>query len=183
MGVDIYGIKPLSPEPLLTEDATPEQVRIAAEVRERWKQDTPGAYFANNWWHWRPIQMLIHVFNEAYNIGIPMDQIDALNSNSGHGIESPEHCQRLAQCFEEFINDMDSRGKRAVYMNTGLWADEKGRPATDKDLAELTSLEMGILYDPVTVGDRHYTPYHATDIDNLKHFAEFLMNCNGFNVY
>lgn len=183
MGVDIYGIKPLAPEPLLTEDATPEQVRIAKQIRETWKMETPGAYFANNWWNWRPIQMLIQVFNEAYQIGIPAEQIDALNSNSGHGIESPAHCEHLAKCFEEFINSMEANNQVAVYFNTGLWHEEKGHPATDKDLSELMSIDMGILYEPVKVNDRFYTPYHATNIDNLKRFADFLMNCNGFNVY
>lgn len=183
MGVDIYGIKPLSPEPLLTDDATPEQVRIAREIREKWKQNSPGAYFANNWWNWRPIQMLINVFNTSYELGIPIEEIDALNSNSGQGITSPEHCQRLAHCFEEIINDMTNRGYSMVYLNTGLWADEKGRPANDKDLITLKGLELGIMYGPVNLGDKQYTPYHATSIDNLKRFAEFLMNCNGFNVY
>ncbi len=107
MGVDIYGISPKLTEkmpelPDNYEELSEEQVSAYWSMRNEWEQSNPGYYFRNNWWHWRPIQMLISVFNEVYQMHIPEEDIKALGSNGGGGVTDKGHCEQLAMYFNYF---------------------------------------------------------------------------------
>ena len=184
MGLDIYGIKPPVPMPLLSDDATPEQGHLAREVRENWKRNTPGAYYTSTWWNWRPIQALVEIFNTTYDIGIPEQEIDSLNSNNGKGIADPQHCNKLADAFEDYINAMERKKQQHVYWVSGLWVHPKtGRNSTEHITNLLNDKYKGLTYEPVHMYGEQYVPRHSTNVDQLKHFAVFLRNCNGFWIY
>lgn len=183
MGVDIYGVKPAIEEPLLPENPTEQQTLEHEENCYKWKRETPGAYFQNNWWSWRPIQALINIFNQALELGIPDKEILSLGSNDGEGISSPAHCIKLAGCFEEIAQLMAQKNYNTLYLATGSWETSDGKNVTQSVKTLLSDKYEGIFYEPVILDGQQYESMHRCSIDNLKRFAEFLRNCNGFIIH
>jgi len=194
MGVDIYGISPklTSPAPEMPKDYhefTDEQQSAYWSMRDEWEQTNPGFYFRNNWWHWRPIQMLINVFNDVNQINIPEDQLKGLGENGGNGVKDKGHCEQLAKSFKEFTALMRNEGQNVVYFNTGWWhfKDKElngGKSIDDQDLIDkLNEKYPGIFFEAPTLNGVDYEVSHATNVDNLEEFTLFLENCNGFEIY
>jgi len=193
MGVDIYGISPKltaeKPEmPDNYNELSEEETDKYWEKYNQWEQDNPGYYFRNNWWHWRPLQMLISVFNEVYNMNIPENEIKSLGSNDGSGVSDKSHCEQLASYFKEFVVQMKADGAKAVYLNTGWWhfADKSLSPKSIEDEALVEALNNkypGLFFEEPEYNGIKFEASHATSIDNLEEFALFLENCNGFKIY
>lgn len=185
MGVDIYGLNPGIPEFSVPENATAEQINELELVRAEALLNTPGGYFQNNWWNWRPIQLLIEVLNDVYNIGIPADEIESLGDNSGIGVSSPEHCQTLASYIDEYVDFMRVSGFSVVYLNNGFWYMDHGRKVSDDSIVAKIDKQYprGLLFEKPVIDGVEYKPSHSTNIDNLRAFSEFLKFCNGFAIY
>lgn len=156
MGVDIYGIG---------------------------AQETTGEYFANNWWSWRPIVMLIDVLNKEYQIGIPDEEIESLDTNSNMGISSPEHCARLADLLDEYVGYMRLMDYDTVYLNAQYWHSQDNVRVFGRTLTKLMELvPYGLLFVLPVIDGVTYKSNYATSVDNISRFAEFVRNCNGFKV-
>jgi len=197
MGVDIYGIKPLLTEacpqfPENYDDFSDEEKTAFWDKRKTWEKENPGFYFRNNWWHWRPIQMLIRAFNENFELGIPEDQVNALGSNDGYGITDPEHCKKLAQIFKNFVRVMKEGNETKMSVNLGMWyfkgLNQEGmivhETLRDKDILHQLNLKYpGAFSGKAELNGVEYTTAHETNIDNLEEFILFLENCNGFKVH
>ena len=191
MGVDIYGISPklteTKPElPDNYEELSEEQIQAYWSMRDEWEQNNPGFYFRNNWWHWRPLQMLVSVFNKAYELNIPEETLKELGSNGGGGIKDKGLCEQLAKCFKEFADNMRLEGHKVVYLNTGWWHEKDDNGPSLKDEARIKKLDEkypGIFFEQAELDGKLYEPSHATNIDNVEEFAIFLENCNGFEIY
>ena len=191
MGVDIYGISPklteTKPElPDNYDDLSEEQIQAYWQMRDEWEQSNPGFYFQNNWWHWRPLQMLISVFNEAYELHIPEETLKQLGENGGGGVKDKGLCEQLAKCFKEFADDMKLKDKKVVYLNTGWWhlKDSNEPSIKDEILLEILNAKYpGIFFEQPELDGVLYEPSHATNIDNIEDFTIFLENCNGFEIY
>lgn len=191
MGVDIYGISPklteTKPElPDNYEELSEEQIQAYWSMRDEWEQNNPGFYFRNNWWHWRPLQMLVSVFNKAYELNIPEETLKELGSNGGGGIKDKGLCEQLAKCFKEFADNMRLEGHKVVYLNTGWWQEKDDNGPSLKDEARIKKLDEkypGIFFEQAELDGKLYEPSHATNIDNVEEFAIFLENCNGFEIY
>lgn len=194
MGVDIYGISPklTSSEPEMPKDYdefTSEQQSAYWSMRQEWEQSNPGFYFRNNWWHWRPLQMLVSVFNKAYELNIPEETLTELGSNGGGGIKDKGICEQLAKCFKEFAEQMKNDNQSVVYLNTGWWHFKDKDLNSSKSITDETLIEQlntkfpGIFFEAPTLDGVDYEVSHATNLDNIEEFALFLENCNGFEVY
>lgn len=194
MGVDIYGISPKLTEskpelPDNYEELSEEQIQAYWQMRDEWEQNNPGFYFRNNWWHWRPLQMLIGVFNNAQELHIPEDQMKSLGSNDGNGVKDKGHCEQLAKCFRELAAQMKKDDTKVIYLNTGWWhfADKNlnnGRSIEDEELInKLNEKYPGLFFEAPTLNGVDYEASHATNIDNIEEFALFLENCNGFEIH
>ena len=197
MGVDIYGIapvlvgvKPEHPENYseLSDDQREEHWKAVHE----WEEKNPGFYFRNNWWHWRPLQYLIGIYNSRDEIGIPNEEIAALGHNDGIGVSKPEHCLALAEHFDRTIADMKLLKIDKIYMSTAMWSrqvvDENGNVTHEyvKDesiLKRLNDKYAGVFFDTPEIDGINYYPSHSTVLENLEEFSEFLKNCNGFQVF
>lgn len=194
MGVDIYGISPklTSPQPEMPHDYndfTQEQHKAYWSMRSEWEESNPGYYFRNNWWHWRPLQMLISVFNEQHSLNISEEEINGLGSNSGTGIKDKGHCEQLSVYFNEFAQQMRTDNQQIAYLNSGWWhfkdkSLNDGRAITDKALIEeLNNAFPGIFFTAPILNGVEYEVSHETIPDNIEEFALFLENCNGFKIY
>lgn len=197
MGVDIYGLKPelTSEKPSYPDNFS----ELSAEERteyydklDKWEDQNPGYYFRNNWWHWRPLQMLVFHFNRKYDLNIPEEQIDALGSNSGGGITDPVHCLKLAEAFNLHASAIEAAGHRVVSLNMGYWTFKTPNERGDIVTCTLDDPEklkrLNEKYDTYFFGDAEldgiaYQTSHGTTTDNMRDFALFLQNCNGFAIY
>lgn len=194
MGVDIYGLSPklTKPKPEIPDDyqdLDSDDQKAFWDIIEEWEQENPGYYFRNNWWHWRPIQMLISVFNESYNLNIPADEIKSLGGNDGNGVKDKGQCEQLASCFKQFVEMMKKENQKVVYLNTGWWhfADKQlngGKSIDDQELIDkLNEKYPGLFFEAPTLNGVDYEASHGTNVDNLEEFALFLENCNGFEIH
>lgn len=191
MGVDIFGISPklteTQPElPDNYDELSEEQIQAYWSMRDEWEQNNPGFQFRNNWWHWRPLQMLIGVFNEVYQLNIPEENLKQLGENGGGGIKDKGLCEQLAKYFKEFAADMRLKNNNLVYLNTGWWheKDSNGPSIKDEELLDkLNDKFPGIFFTQPELDGKLYDPSHATTADNVEEFALFLENCNGFEIY
>lgn len=191
MGVDIYGISPKLTEskpelPDNYEDLSEEQVQFYWKMREEWEQSNPGFYFRNNWWHWRPLQMLISVFNDVNELHIPEENLKQLGENGGGGIKDKGLCEQLAKCFQDYAAVMKSKDIKIVYLNTGWWNKKDSNEPSIKSLSLLEALNTkypGVFFEQPEIDGTLYEPSHFTNIDNIEEFALFLENCNGFEIH
>ena len=206
MGVDIYGRKPelKKKEPQRPENFE-ELTRIEQapfyEEMDQFLNNNPGAYFRNNWWHWRPLQYMIGYFDDIDDdMNIPVEEIAAINENSGKGVSSDETCKKLAKSFREFIEMMEEKGHKHLYVNTNCWEYQSLSPAGEmkrttifqepteweakaiKALNETLS-DKPYFFEKPTYDNVEFSSSHETNIDNIKDFTDFLENCGGFKVY
>lgn len=197
MGVDIYGLKPntIGTRPELPDnyqDLSQEEKQEYWDSFHHWEEENPGYYFGNNWWHWRPIQMLIHAMNNAHSIGIPEEELKHLGSNDGIGVSDAGHCEQLAMHFKDLISNMEKANTKKVFLNLGHWyyttVSENGNTHSELLKDEVIIEKLNDKYGSVFFQDAEldgvgYETSHATNIDNLKEFALFLDNCNGFKIH
>lgn len=197
MGVDIYGLKPAltgekPPYPDNFSELSNEERADYYKKVDQWEEQNPGYYFRNNWWHWRPLQMLVFYFNKKYDIGIPEKEINALGSNDGAGVTEPAHCVKLAEAFNSHAAVIEAAGHSFVSLNMGHWTfktpNERGDIVT-RHLDDPEKLKrLNDKYDTYFFGEAEldgiaYQTSHGTTTDNMRDFALFLQNCNGFAVH
>jgi len=90
MGMDIYGIDPVSKE---------------------------GEYFRSNVWGWRPVHMICELMNRTHNLKVDMSK---WGFNDGHGLKTQEDCDRLAEALDDFIkNDLGPGGTFQINVPEG----------------------------------------------------------------
>lgn len=149
-----------------------------------WHDINPGYCFRNNWWSWRPIASLIEILNITHNIGIPMNEIHALHYNAGEGVSDKGHCEQLAMFINEIIENMQKAGCNKLYSYQGNWFDAKYERVVDPETLSKLNNKYGLIYfQQAELDGELYHTYYASSIDNLKEFALFLENCNGFAVH
>ena len=200
MGVDIYGLNPQQsgtrPEMPDNYQDLPKHEQIAYwNALHEWENLNPGYYFRNNWWHWRPIVVLITMLNDEHNIGIPEREIQHLSYNNGHGVSEPAHCQQLALLIKDKVEQWEKEGKSIINLNiSGKWyfktVGVKGEietlPVNNNDITNQLNdkYPVGQLFtEDVQLDEIAYECSHATSIDNIKEFMLFLENCNGFKIH
>jgi hypothetical protein len=174
MGMDVYGKKPLT------------------EI---------GEYFRNNVWWWRPLWQ--------YCVEQHPDIIDPKTAESGHfnsgaGLNAGKAKALGKALLEDISNGTADKWRDDYYAviatlpmeecklcdTTGIRTDEVGKRSAmdtkelDHDLATLLGRTHG--WCNGCNGEGHTPPWEAGypfEINNVREFAEFLLNCGGFEIY
>ena len=102
MGFDVYGLKPET-------DVIPDQPNWSQKYNEEeakayfaWQSNTPGAYFRNNVWWWRPLWQFVCTSCDGILTSV---DIEEGQMNNGHRI-SKTKAKRIAAK----IRSMDKKG-------------------------------------------------------------------------
>ena len=102
MGFDIYGVKPegdiIPDQPDWTKSRNNDEIKAYFA----WQQNTPGAYFRNNVWWWRPLWQFVCTSCDGILTSV---DIEEGQMNNGHRI-SKTKAKRIAAK----IRSMDKKG-------------------------------------------------------------------------
>ena len=200
MGMDVYGKnpkqnKPLNEFPILAKykemEETDEgfkqkwkELDADHDLREQyWKEQTDyeevncGYYFRNNCWWWRPL------WNYCYHIAddiISEELFDSGHSNSGAGLNDKDSKllgNRLLQqireggtiqyqaSYQQYLDDMpDDDCSRCNGNNRG---NDKMK---DCKMCDSTGKST------------NFNKSYPFDVDNVREFAEFCLQCGGFEI-
>jgi len=149
---------------------------MGMDVSGRNPQNKTGEYFRANVWSWRPINEMIQMI--CYDL-LDEETLERLGFNDGAGAKDQDTCNRMADRFEDFLDDnkFEPIGKLEVrnalvperkkfqfaLQENGSQVDSKGR-FCDADHPEAQS------------------PYEVT-VNHLRDWIDFLRNCGGFEVW
>ena len=195
MGVDISGINPIIhstkpefPANEVWKTMSQEEKDAYFEVSNKWDNENPGAYYASNWWGWRPIHMMCEYVNEEYELNFNMDN---WGDNDGGGLEDQFQCDKLAWALEDFLKSSDSimpEDADRIYVCLGSWVDSNGKflsqEVIDKHELNEQYRYTEILYGGVVVdnGEIYYSA-HSCGKKHLERFIAFLKECGGFEIW
>ena len=155
MGMDVYGQKPLTEK---------------------------GEYFRNNVWSWRPLWDYCTHIDPTLILSVPN-----AHNNSGDGLPGP-----LARKLGFKLQTEIQSGQTQKYIETYYeetqklpkqncqYCDENGQRTWQKLNGEPYTKNCNVC-DATKKIDHPQTHYHI-DLDNIKEFSEFLINCGGFKI-
>lgn len=118
-------------------------------------RENEEAYFRSNIWGWGPIMAVVDTANQIYELGFNTSD---WHSNDGHGLETQEECNRLADAMEKVISNSEDGVIRS-----------KPTP--------MASL-MGCLF-----GMPRASAVSEADLEFVQEFVTFLRSCGGFRIH
>lgn len=173
MGMDVYGINP--------------------------GEDGEGEYFRNNVWYWHPLWSYVcgafpEMVGETPELG---------HSNGGYGLGA-EEAKELGEALLAQVESGETEEFRRRYYaeladlprsechlcaGTGIRTDdvgiEMGMPEAElkPEVQILTGRTHGTCNSCLGIGTvEHFAHNYAFDVDNVREFAEFLVDCGGFRI-
>lgn len=156
MGMDVYGVKPISEN---------------------------GKYFRANLWSWRPIYFLCDYLNEKHNLGFDLSRF---GYNDGAGLNSKDSkilAKKMEQYFENhpYLKEDEDR----LYLCLGSWTDLDGRfiDLRGRDLLKQYSKGTILYNSVVTKSGKIVQSSHSTSLGHFKEFISFLNSCGGFKIH
>lgn len=160
MGFDLSGIKPCHPDAVSVEEPTGDPWDGDDTVKNNWKaywtwvENTPGIYFRNNVWWWRPLWN--YVCNNCDDILSEKDMTSG-GFNDFHKI-SKTKAIKIANRLDKLIE----KGEVAKYADKYEKKRQELKDSDDKEVSFLGS--------------------YPFNVDNVKNFAEFARFSGGFTI-
>lgn len=172
MGMDVYGKNPTSEK---------------------------GGYFRNNLWYWRPLwSYCLHKHGDL------CDKVEGAQYNDGDGLDADD-ARTLGERLLADVADGTVAAYKADYdaalaslpledcdycNKTGIRTDEVGVSMgwADKELSEADAIILGRTHGSCNAcngyGQRpsFFTQY-PFEVANVQEFAEFLIDCGGFEIW
>ena len=188
MGFDLRGLKP-NDETRPDEPNWLDESDWAIDQREAWmswQQNTPGAYFRNNVWYWRPLWNFVC---EVCDDILTQKDMEKGMENSGHVI-SKTKAKKIASRLRKMDKDLEDH-----------------QIGHERHMSNLKDVECDICYgtgrrnDDIGVSARNadpdYTcngcngkgtrrPFAASypfDADNVREFGKFCSDSGGFDIW
>jgi len=177
MGMDLYGLKPNGSKPKSFPKTF--ENKDALEEHWKWQQETPGAYFRNNVWWWRPLWSYV-VFT-CQDI-LTQEDIEGGGNNGGHRITAKKAVTigcRLLHTVEQGT----AKRYEHEYMER-----LNALPMVDCSLCGGT----GKRDDPIVKGQcnacegkgkvTHFSTHYPFSAENVEEFARFCLKSGGFEI-
>ena len=179
MGFDVYGLKPET-------DVIPDQPNWSQKYNEEqalayfaWQENTPGAYFRNNVWWWRPLWNYISFM---CNDILTEEDIDEGCGNNGQKI-----CKTKAKKMAARLRRLDKQGHTKKY-------ELERNESLDKIKMEKCDLcnGTGFRKDFYVKGEcngcdgngkkQPFIASYQFDAENVRNFAHFCEKSGGFEI-
>jgi hypothetical protein len=186
MGMDVYGKNPkltsVRPE-IDWANTTKENGQAYLKIVQEWEEENPGYYFRANVWSWRPIQMIIDMANDAFDLEI---DTSSYGTNDGAGLDTQEECDKLADGIEAVLKlDKEMDGDR-IYMSLGMWVNYEGNFNVDAEIQRELNLQYPtgtILTSSVVASNGTLVcPPWSISRSHINEFVKFLRHCGGFKI-
>lgn len=172
MGMDVYGKNPTSEK---------------------------GGYFRNNLWYWRPLWT--YCLTQHPDL---CDKVEYAHYNDGDGLDADD----ARTLGERLMADLES-GTVADYkveydaalaalplencewcQSTGIRSDEIGvaHKMPEKELPEIDAIVLGRTHGYCNGCNGYgkkpsFFTHYPFEVDNVREFAEFLLDCGGFEIW
>ena len=174
MGMDVYGVKP---------------------------KTSKGEYFRNNVWWWHPLwtyccytcpelankvesghdnsgdgldavdsRRLGFIIQESITTGAAQEYVDLYNKDTAALPDQPCYCidteQHIAKIFEDFLSTISDTSTKAMQI-----PDNKTKvPNPECSTCKGTGMQ------------RNWNASYYINVENIQNFAEFLIDCGGFQI-
>jgi len=157
-----------------------------------------GEYFRNNVWWWRPLA--IYCVDNHPEIA---EKCEDWHTNSGDGLGAKDSKNLAKALLADIESGRAEEWQKAYYKNlselprqdceicgaTGIRNDERGREwghpdkALSPEVASLVGRESGWCNGCDGIGTREaWAAQYPFSVENLNDFADFLMDCGGFQI-
>lgn len=155
MGMDVYGSKPKTKR---------------------------GEYFRNNVWFWHPLWDYCCTVDPTL-----IERVPEAHNNSGDGLDATGARQLAFKLqeeinsgrAEEYVNTYEAQ-RKSIPKNDCIYCDENGERTWQNAEGEPYTKQCNACSGTkkVDAWDAHY----PMDLDNIKEFTAFLMDCGGFQI-
>jgi len=155
MGMDVFGIKPKSEK---------------------------GEYFRNNVWFWHPLWTYCCTIDQTLDQRVPEG-----HSNSGDGLDATGARQLAFKLQEEinsgraeqFVNQYEAE-RKAIPQEDCKYCDENGEREWKQENGEPYKKTCNACSGTKKVDS--WEAHYPMELNNIKEFTEFLMDCGGFQI-
>lgn len=155
MGMDVYGIKPKTKK---------------------------GEYFRNNVWYWHPLWDYCCTIDKTL-----IERVPEGHSNSGDGLDATGARQLAFKLQEEiesgraeqYVNTYETE-RKAIPKNDCSYCDENGEREWKQENGEPYKKTCNACQGTKKVDS--WESHYPMDLDNIKEFTAFLMDCGGFQI-
>jgi|TARA_R100000482_G_C5128183_1_gene150069 hypothetical protein len=201
MGVDCYGLSPRNPKSLekptidWDKDPSEEDRQHFWEAMDKYEKEVPGHYFRNNWWYWRP--MWGYACGLGIEHGVITQEVEEWgNENSGKEVNG-KTAKKWGELILWDIAEGNPREYEEEYMREYKLAQEHNNNI-DKALEILRELVRAETGDPDIVPNdypeehakswqelwnkRNHQGSYPFSEENLKEFAQFMIESGGFQI-
>lgn len=159
---------------------------------------TKGEYFRNNVWWWRPLWD--YCLNEHGDIA---GKVEHGHSNDGDGLDDEDsralgtrlladvksgRCAEYKAQYDKELSELPM-SDCDLCDATGIRSDEVGVELgmPTKELDEIRKSVLGRTHGWCNACDGvgkepHFATHYPFDVENVREFAEFLMDCGGFQI-
>jgi hypothetical protein len=157
-----------------------------------------GEYFRNNVWWWRPLWD--YCLNEHGDIA---GQVEHGHSNDGDGLDGESshtlglrlledvktgRVAEYKQTYDKALSELP-RVSCDLCNSTGIRTDKLGleMKMNEKELDEASAIILGRTHGYCNAchgygTQAHFGTNYPFDVDNVQEFAEFLVDCGGFQI-
>lgn len=155
MGMDVFGLKPKTKR---------------------------GEYFRNNVWWWHPLWDYCCTIDETLKERVPEG-----HTNSGDGLNAKDSLQLALKLQEEITSgralqyvEQYEAERLALPKQPCKYCDENGERQWEKQDGTPYKLQCNACRGTKMVD--HWDASYPMDIENIKEFSEFLLDCGGFQI-
>jgi hypothetical protein len=179
MGFDVYGLKPetdvIPDQPNWNDKNNEEQV----QAYFAWQENTPGTYFRNNVWFWRPLWNYVSFMCDDI---LTNEDITEGEMNNGHRI-----CKTKSKKIAARLRKLDKQGHIKRY------ASDRNKSLDDLkmekcDLCKGTGLRNDFYVKGVCNGcdgkgeKKPWIAEYPFNVKNVRNFAHFCDKSGGFEI-
>ena len=180
MGFDVYGLKPET-------DVIPDQPNWSQKYNEEeakayfaWQSNTPGAYFRNNVWWWRPLWDFVC---ETCNDILSEDDIKTGAYNDGHKIGKTKS-KKIASRLRKVLRNGECESYKIQYDFNNVAAED-----VECDLCNGTGKREDMKVPNGCNGcsgkgfKRPFQTNYPFSVANVKEFERFCEESGGFEIW
>jgi hypothetical protein len=142
-----------------------------------------SGYFRANVWGWRPIHAISDMAIDKHALSL---STDGWSYNDGHGLETKQECNILADAIEDMIKQFEDGDDDVIYLCLGMWCTHDGQFLSSEETKELnekyppnTILNSAVVTSKGTLAE----PSHSTSVERLNEWVSFLRECDGFQIF
>lgn len=155
---------------------------MGMDVFGRKPTNEKGQYFRNNIWYWRPLWNYCCTIDPTLIERVPYAQ-----ENSGDGLNAKD-AKQLAYKLqkeittgnaEKFVKQYEKE-RKAIPKENCTYCDENGERQWKQENGETISKTCNACSGTKKVDS--WESHYPMDLENIKEFTEFLMNCGGFQI-